>query len=181
MNLLFICDANLNRSPTFEKWFNRHTKLKAKSAGIFYGYPNQLTQELLDWADKVFVMELAELKWMKEHNLYHPDITIVGIGDYYVPDEKELIELIEYFWKNFNFTDAAKSSKNKIFIHNKLTGEVHEGNLGELFEPKIPYCLSKCCRIPIEKANNHCRQKNGKNNPCCSFQFLSRKECEVMM
>jgi len=59
VNILFVCNQNLYRSPTAEKVFSRSRKHKAKSAGLFCdpseGTP--LSAELLEWADIVFVME----------------------------------------------------------------------------------------------------------------------------
>ena len=53
--LLFICTANLQRSPTGAEIFK--DKYETKSAGVGELTKNPLTSELLEWADVVFVME----------------------------------------------------------------------------------------------------------------------------
>jgi predicted protein tyrosine phosphatase len=54
MKLLFICNANMSRSPTAEELFRE--KHETKSAGLL-SRKNPVTKELLEWADKVFVVE----------------------------------------------------------------------------------------------------------------------------
>ena len=100
--ILFVCNANLNRSPTFEKWYKqKHPHIEVKSCGIYFGYPHQLNKELLDWADNVYVMTLKMAKhihdrYQKEH---YDKVEVIGIEDEFSPDQTELIELIE-FWDN---------------------------------------------------------------------------------
>ena len=59
-NLLFICRANLQRSPTAEEIFK--DKYVTKSAGIDIDSKNPIDKEILKWADIVFVME----DWMRK-------------------------------------------------------------------------------------------------------------------
>ena len=51
--ILFICNANLNRSPTAEKIFK--DRFETKSAGLYNESP--LKEQQLKWADVVVVME----------------------------------------------------------------------------------------------------------------------------
>lgn len=99
-HLLFCCAGNTNRSPTFERYFKKHynKEFEVKSTGIYYGYPEQLTEEILLWADKVFVMDLSQELFIKNHfPKYLQKVEIVGISDQYEPDSPELIELIKYW------------------------------------------------------------------------------------
>ena len=100
IKLLFICMANTNRSPTFERYFKEHysNKFEVKSSGIYYGYPESLTEKLLKWADKIFVMDLSQELFIKNHfPKYLKKVKVIGISDQYDPDSPELIELIK-FW-----------------------------------------------------------------------------------
>ena len=98
--LLFICTANLNRSPTAEIIFE--DKYLTKSAGIDMNSPNPLTKELLEWADIIFVME----DWHKEEikNKY-PDIKkkifSLQIPDMFFKMDKELIRLLRERTKKY--------------------------------------------------------------------------------
>ncbi len=96
--ILFICNCNLNRSPTFEKWFKNYPEYEVRSAGIHYGYPYQVNKEILDWADKVFIMDLEQAKILSEK---YPEIDyeIIGVSDQYDPDDFYLIRLIEFWFK----------------------------------------------------------------------------------
>ena len=52
MKLLFVCNYGVHRSVTAAKMFK--DKHETQSAGI---YENQVTQEQMDWADLIVVME----------------------------------------------------------------------------------------------------------------------------
>ena len=56
--VLFICSANYLRSPTAELLYQGIEGLEAKSAGTdAFEDSNQLTTELFQWADTIYVME----------------------------------------------------------------------------------------------------------------------------
>ena len=97
--LLFVCMANINRSPSFQRFFEKkYPKYQVKSAGIYYGYPDVLNDELLKWADKVYVMDLEQEIFIAKH---YPDclnkVEVIGVSDQYNPDDDKLIEIIEYW------------------------------------------------------------------------------------
>jgi predicted protein tyrosine phosphatase len=55
--VLFICEGNLHRSPTAERLYSTTPGVRTKSAGLSDLARVQVTDELLGWADVVFVME----------------------------------------------------------------------------------------------------------------------------
>jgi predicted protein tyrosine phosphatase len=57
MNVLFICSRNRLRSPTAEHVFADYPGIEVASAGLNRDAEVPLTEELLSWADIVFVME----------------------------------------------------------------------------------------------------------------------------
>jgi predicted protein tyrosine phosphatase len=93
--VLFVCTANIQRSPTAESLFQNWGGLwEAKSAGI---NPEPggalLTQELVDWADLVLVMEAAHAYYVKSH--FRCDLNklrVLGVRDRYYRDDPELIQ-----------------------------------------------------------------------------------------
>jgi predicted protein tyrosine phosphatase len=97
MNLLFICTVNRMRSCTAETIYATNPAYNVKSAGIAPSAPNQVTPELLRWADKIFVMENLHRTFIVER---FPDIDIsrklivLGIPDFYYYMEPELIDLL---------------------------------------------------------------------------------------
>jgi len=104
MKLLFVCNANLNRSPTFENYFKKNfPQHETRSAGIYYGYPYQLNEELMEWADKIFVMDQSQKKHMYyRYAMHRKKVEVVGISDEYDPDEINLIELIDFWLSDKN-------------------------------------------------------------------------------
>jgi predicted protein tyrosine phosphatase len=55
--VLFVCEGNLHRSPTAQRLYASTPGIKARSAGLSSLARVQLTEELLAWADIIFVME----------------------------------------------------------------------------------------------------------------------------
>ena len=101
--LLFVCECNLNRSPTFEKYFKEHYKqFEVKSTGTQYGYPEKINEKLLEWADKIFTMDWSQTKFIKEHypEFFNKVVTI-GISDQYDVNGEELIELIKLWSQEY--------------------------------------------------------------------------------
>lgn len=58
-NILFVCSQNKLRSPTAEQVFASWPDIGVSSAGTNNDAENQLSAELIEWADIVFVMERA--------------------------------------------------------------------------------------------------------------------------
>jgi predicted protein tyrosine phosphatase len=56
-NLLFVCSANIDRSPTGEAIYSRDPRFRVKSAGTSAYARRRVSSELLDWADLILVME----------------------------------------------------------------------------------------------------------------------------
>lgn len=57
MRVLFVCTQNLLRSPTAEALYRSRPGLETRSAGIAPDARVTITEELLRWAEIVFVME----------------------------------------------------------------------------------------------------------------------------
>ncbi|MDZ7705558.1 MAG: hypothetical protein U5L04_13870 [Trueperaceae bacterium] len=55
-NILFVCSANRLRSPTAEDMFAGSEHYNARSAGTHPHAEQRVSQDMIDWADRVFVM-----------------------------------------------------------------------------------------------------------------------------
>jgi predicted protein tyrosine phosphatase len=99
--LLFVCAANIQRSPSFESWFKENKpQYDVSSAGIYWGYPIQVNEEILEWADKVYLMDLSQEMFIaRRYPEYLRKCEIVGISDQYSRDSNEIKELIWYWCK----------------------------------------------------------------------------------
>ena len=102
MRLLFICSCNLNRSPTFVLWFEKnHPEFDVKSTGCWHGYPDRVEQQLLDWADWIFVMDIShEMQLRRMFPEALAKLRIVGVSDEYDWNEKKLQEIVAYWYDN---------------------------------------------------------------------------------
>ena len=94
MKVLFICNANLQRSPTAEEIFK--DEFETKSAGVHPQARVQVTKAALEWADIIFVME----DWHKQVTeerfpSIKKKIIVLNIPDQYYYMEPELIDLLK--------------------------------------------------------------------------------------
>lgn len=58
-HVLFICSQNRLRSPTAEQVFSSHPGIACVSAGLNHNADNPVTQDLVEWAELIFVVEKA--------------------------------------------------------------------------------------------------------------------------
>jgi predicted protein tyrosine phosphatase len=92
--VLFVCTANLQRSPTAENLFQAWKGTwEAKSAGITPDSDgNPLTQELIDWADIIIVMEPIHSQYIHDNfRCRKGKVYVLNIADRYFRDDPELI------------------------------------------------------------------------------------------
>jgi predicted protein tyrosine phosphatase len=96
--VLFVCTANLQRSPTAEKHFQNWKGLwEAKSAGVMpVPEGNSLSQELVDWADLVICMEPEHAEYLETNfNCTPSKLKVLNIADRYTRDDPQLIRQLE--------------------------------------------------------------------------------------
>lgn len=87
---LFICSQNRLRSPTAEQIFSRRGDIEVASAGTNNDAENPLSEELVEWADFIFVMERAHRnKVQKRYRRALKDKRIVCLD---IPDEYEFMD-----------------------------------------------------------------------------------------
>jgi predicted protein tyrosine phosphatase len=63
--VLFVCRQNKVRSLTAEHLYRVRPDLEVRSAGTVTFAKNQLTEDLMSWADAVFVFDESQLEAMK--------------------------------------------------------------------------------------------------------------------
>jgi len=102
MNLLFVCLENLQRSPTAEEMVRKKTKEHdVKSAGVSRTAVNRVDEDLLNWADRVYVMTDRILERVRSDFYYcfqNGDFVVLDIPDRYFKGEDRLKrKLIERF------------------------------------------------------------------------------------
>ncbi len=95
---LFVCSQNRLRSPTAEQVFSTRSDIEVTSAGTNNDAENPLTDELVQWADVVVVMERAHRnKVQKRFNraLGNRKIICLDIPDDYEFMDPHLVRLLE--------------------------------------------------------------------------------------
>jgi len=108
-NILFVCSANKQRSKTGEDYFSGlYPHLHFKSCGTNIKLcekegTNPITEDLLSWADVIFVMESSHSKMVKQYtaNKHGGKIVVLNIPDKFKYYQKELIAVLSYKVKDF--------------------------------------------------------------------------------
>jgi predicted protein tyrosine phosphatase len=98
MRLLFICSRNQKRSPTAERVFGSREGIETASAGLNKDADTTVTEELLEWADKIFVMEKAHLNRLNKRfgdALGRKRVIVLDIPDDFEYMDKVLVLMLE--------------------------------------------------------------------------------------
>jgi len=96
--ILFVCSQNKLRSPTAEQIYSRDDSIEVASAGLNHDAEVPLGNELVDWADTIFVMEKTHrnrLRTKFKERLRSKHIVSLDIPDDYAYMDAELIRLLE--------------------------------------------------------------------------------------
>ncbi|MDF7800312.1 hypothetical protein P4C99_12615 [Pontiellaceae bacterium B1224] len=97
-NILFICSQNKLRSPTAEQLYSDTPGLEVSSAGLNNDAEVAVTPELLEWSERIFVMERNHrsrlTKKFKSH-LQGKRITVLDIPDDYDFMDEVLLMILE--------------------------------------------------------------------------------------
>ena len=96
--ILFICSQNKLRSPTAEHVFSEMAGLDVQSAGTNNDAVTPLTSELVEWADKIFVMENMHREKLRKRfrsSLNGKKIICLGIPDDFRYMDPELITILK--------------------------------------------------------------------------------------
>lgn len=111
-NILFVCSANKQRSKTSEDYFSAmYDNYNFDSAGTNLKMCNRegtnpLTEEVVEWADIVFVMEKKHKTLLNSQTKekHEKKVKVLGIPDRFKYYQKELIAILEKKLNDF-FTD----------------------------------------------------------------------------
>jgi predicted protein tyrosine phosphatase len=101
LHYLFVCYANVDRSPTAEAVCRRIASengldIETSSAGTSHGANRAVTKHMADLADKIFVMERGMLTTMLQKYGQNPaKVVCLDIPDIYERDEPRLVGTLE--------------------------------------------------------------------------------------
>ena len=106
MNVLFVCTAGQQRSPTgvqvVKEFFPWH---EAKFAGVHPFAEIPITREAVEWADIIFTMEKIHKDMIAEEFPYdlldRKKIVVLGVPDIYYKGDPQLIEMLKKQLKDY--------------------------------------------------------------------------------
>ncbi len=94
MNILFVCRANLQRSPTAEEMVREMTdEMNVKSAGIVHNAETIVDRGILEWADRIYVMTDSIKRRMESDFpalMKRKKVRVLGIRDRYLKGDEAL-------------------------------------------------------------------------------------------
>jgi predicted protein tyrosine phosphatase len=96
--VLFICRLNRHRSATAERIFCKRQDLDVRSAGTEEDALVRVNALMLDWAEKIFVMDPLQLEALRRMFPTHPAldrIVCLDIPDEFVFLQPKLVELLQ--------------------------------------------------------------------------------------
>ncbi len=103
MKVLFVCSGNKQRSPTAEDYFSaQYPDMEFESAGTNHKFCQKegttpLTEDQMQWADLVVVMENHHRNLIRKHvkHKYDHKIKVLDIKDVYQYGQRELVEILQ--------------------------------------------------------------------------------------
>jgi predicted protein tyrosine phosphatase len=96
--ILFICSKHELRSPTAENIFKNSENMDVRSAGLDVNANVRVSDEDIEWADYIFVMEKQheyKLKNRFSGKINNKKIYILNIEDKYQYMDAELIKILK--------------------------------------------------------------------------------------
>lgn len=95
-NILVVCGRNKKRSRTAEHIFKNDDRFNIRSAGLSPKSDRKISENDLNWADLVFVMETGQRAkiWGLYRHLELPTIEVLNIPDDYEFMNEELVEML---------------------------------------------------------------------------------------
>jgi predicted protein tyrosine phosphatase len=96
--ILFVCTANIDRSPTAESLYAGDPRYEVASAGTAPFASVPLSRPMLEWADRVFVMNEKTDRHVSEIRRRFPEVTRpivdLDVEDLWYRGDPELVELL---------------------------------------------------------------------------------------
>lgn len=95
-NILVVCGRNKKRSRTAEYIFKNNDRFNIRSAGLSPKSDKKISENDLNWADLVFVMETGQRAkiWELYRHLELPTIEVLNIPDEYEFMNEELVDML---------------------------------------------------------------------------------------
>lgn len=96
MKVLFVCTGNMDRSPTAADLLKGKEGFEVESAGTWIHARRRVSPEVLNWADKIFVMEERHKDLILDVDpTIKGKIVTLNIPDNYHKKDPELVRILK--------------------------------------------------------------------------------------
>lgn len=96
--ILFVCTANIDRSPTAESLYAGDPRYEVLSAGTAPFAMVPLSQRILEWADRIFVMSEREDHHKTDIERRFPELALrivdLDVEDRWYRGDPELVKIL---------------------------------------------------------------------------------------
>jgi predicted protein tyrosine phosphatase len=115
--VLFVCRQNKVRSLTAEHLYRVRPDLEVRSAGTVTFAKNQLTEELMTWADAVFVFDENQLEAMERRfgtKSFGKPVVCLGLPDTFDYKSQQLVLKLTAKLEPYLGRPTAKPAKTRL-------------------------------------------------------------------
>ena len=94
LRVLFVCTQNKVRSLTAEHLYRERQDLEVRSCGTAAFAKNQLTEEVMKWADMVFIFDELQAEVIKQKfgkSAFGKEIISLGLADVFQYKSESLV------------------------------------------------------------------------------------------
>jgi predicted protein tyrosine phosphatase len=122
--VLFVCRQNKVRSLTAEHLYRVRPDLEVRSAGTVTFAKNQLTKELMNWADAVFVFDESQVEAMEKRfgtKEFGRPVICLGLPDNFDYKSQQLVLKLTAKLEPYLGRPTAKPAKTRLPAIKSLT------------------------------------------------------------
>jgi predicted protein tyrosine phosphatase len=115
--VLFVCRQNKVRSLTAEHLYRVRPDLEVRSAGTVTFAKNQLTEDLMAWADAVFVFDESQIEAMKRRfgkKDFGKPVVCLGLPDTFDYKSQQLVLKLTAKLEPYLGRPTAKPAKTRL-------------------------------------------------------------------
>jgi len=92
---LFVCKANLDRSPCAESLFKNHPNIQARSCGFYVEQGTEINQKLINWADIIFLMDSENQRLFFKKFKTDKEIIVLSVDNHFCRNDPELEKILK--------------------------------------------------------------------------------------
>jgi len=122
--ILFVCSANIDRSPTAERIYADNSELEVMSAGTLWFAHKPVSIEYIEWADVILCMKDHHKQFIEQkfsEALANKPIDYLDVEDIYPYMHPKLVEIIkektDRWLKEYKNKQSVQNNVNNTSLH----------------------------------------------------------------